>query len=205
MIDLKPFCGRDDPREYLNQPWHENGATFATNGHIAIMLDGAPDPSLPPADPVMAGRIPKLLAQVAANQQEIAIVLPEEPAETCYRCRGMGFATSKQCEECDGDGWFEHGSHNYDCKECDGSGEDVVPASQNSPGAMECERCDGEGKLFSRYVDLRADGTTYKFQEGYLRLISALPSPRLIVSADHAGAARFEFTGGRGVLMPCRY
>ncbi|MNV70720.1 Chaperone protein DnaJ [compost metagenome] len=186
-------------------PWQEDGSSFATNGHIGIMLDGAPDPSIHPADPVMAGRIPKLLAQVAANQQEIAIALPEEPPETCYRCQGTGFAITEQCEECDGDGRFEHGSHNYDCKDCDGNGEHAVPAPQGSPGAEECGRCDGEGKLFSRYVDLHADGTTYKFQEKYLRLIIGLPSPRLFVGADRTEAARFEFEGGRGVLMPCRY
>lgn len=205
MIDLKLFCGKDDPRPYLNTPWQEDGSSFASNGHIAIMLDGAPTPSLPPADPNMVGRVPKLLAQVAANQQAIAIKLPEEPAETCYRCEGSGFAISQQCEECDGDGWFEHGSHEYDCKDCDGSGEHVVSAAQGSPGAAECERCDGHGKLFSRFVDLHAAGTTYKFQEKYLRLINDLPSPRLIVSADRAEAARFEFDGGRGVLMPCRF
>lgn len=205
MIDLKRFCAKDDPRAYLNAPWQEDGSSFATNGHIGIMLAGAPDPSLPPADPIMAGRIPKLLAQAAANQLEIAIALPEEPAETCYRCQGMCFANAQACEECDGDGWFEHGSHNYDCKDCDGSGEHVVPATQESPGAKECERCDGHGKLFSRYVDLHANGTTYKFQEKYLRLINDLPSPRLMVSADRNEAARFEFDGGRGVLMPCRF
>ncbi|KDD42581.1 hypothetical protein [Bordetella bronchiseptica] len=205
MIDLKPFCGRYDPRPFLNAPWQEDGKTFASNGHIAIMTDGLPDATLPPADPKMAGRIPKLLAQVESNTIEVAINLPTEPAETCRRCAGSGYVISQACDDCDGEGWFEHGTHDYECKECDGEGEHATTATAQTPGAKECNSCDGMGVLMTRYVELRANGTAYKFQERYLALISRLPSARLIVSADNFAAARFEFSGGRGVLMPCRF
>lgn len=203
MIDLKPFCGRYDPRPFLNVPWQENGKTFACNGHIAIQIDAVPDSALPAVDPKMAGRIQKLLSQVESNNVEVAINLPTDPADTCRRCDGSGYTISQACDECEGDGWFEYGTHEYECKECDGEGEHATPATAQTPGAKECDSCDGMGVLMTRYVELRANGTAYKFQERYLTLISRLPAARLIVSANNSAAARFEFLGGRGVLMPC--
>ncbi|KDC22921.1 hypothetical protein AZ20_4224 [Bordetella bronchiseptica E014] len=205
MIDLKPFCGRYDPRPFLNAPWQENGKTFACDGHIAIQIDAVPDAALPAVDPKMAGRIQKLLSQVESNNVEVAINLPTDPADTCRRCDGSGYTISQACDECEGDCWFEYGTHEYECKECDGEGEHATPATAQTPGAKECDSCDGMGVLLTRYVELHANGTAYKFQERYLTLISRLPSARLIVSGDNSAAARFEFSGGRGVVMPCRF
>jgi hypothetical protein len=205
MIDLQPFCGRDDPRVYLNSPWQEDGRAYATNGHIAIEIEGLPDAPLRAVDPKMAGRIQKLLTQVEGNDVEVAITLPVEPADTCRRCAGSGYAISEACNECDGDGWFEHGTHEYECKACDSQGEHATPATAETPGAKECDSCDGMGVLLTRYVELHANGTGYRFQERYLTLISRLPSARLLVNGDNSAAARFEFSGGRGVVMPCRF
>ncbi|QET71414.1 hypothetical protein [Bordetella bronchiseptica] len=205
MIGLKPFCGRNDLRPYFNSPWQEDGKVFACDGYIAIQIDAVPDAALPAVDPKMAGRIQKLLSQVESNNVEVAINLPTDPADTCRRCDGSGYKISRACDECEGDGWFEHGTHEYECKECDGEGEHATPATAQTAGAKECDSCDGMGVLLTRYVELHANGTAYKFQERYLTLISRLPSARLIVSGDNFAAARFEFSGGRGVVMPCRF
>lgn len=202
MIDLKPFCGRDDPRAYLNQPWQENGATFATNGHIGIRLDGLQD-GLAAAHPKTAGRIPKLLEEARANVIPLAIELPTKRAKPCGHCGGSGYVIAKTCDECEGAGWFEKGSHTYDCKECQEAGTISTPAKQGAAEAEACWVCDGRGTL-SRDILLKANGTTYGFAEKYLRLITALPAVRFFVGPDNQRVARFDFDGGSGVLMPIR-
>ncbi|MBB1593573.1 hypothetical protein [Achromobacter sp. UMC46] len=205
MIDLKRFCAKDDPRPYLNAPWQEDGSSFATNGHIAIKLTAQADAELPAAAPTMAGRIQKHLEQSASHNIDLPIVLPEEQGRACGLCGGSGRLLVDTCTECDGSGSFEHGSHTYDCKECMGHGQHASPALPGSDDSTECDCCDGVGQLFTQYVDLQADGKTYRYQRRYLRLISDLPSARLIVGTDPVEAARFEFAGGSGVLMPCRF
>ncbi|WP_291384992.1 MULTISPECIES: hypothetical protein [Achromobacter] len=202
MIDLKPFCGRDDPREFLNHPWQEDGATYASNGHIGIQVDVV-QPDAPAVSATMAGRIQKLLAEARANTIPLDIKFPDVAPKPCPRCEGRGFVIAVECDECEGDGWFEHGSHNYDCKECNASGEIVQPAGRADPKAEECWSCDGNGTV-STHVHLHANGITYGFQEKYLRRIATLPAVRLFVSSDNSAAARFDFEGGSGVLMPVR-
>lgn len=203
MIDLKPFCGRDDPREYLNHPWQENGATFATNGHIGIQIKEMRADAVP-VHATMAGRIEKLLRNAAANTIPLEIEFPSEAPKTCGHCGGARFVVARDCDECDGDGWFEHGSHTYDCKECRAQGEIHRPAKPEEADAKECWVCEGSGAI-SRTVWLKAYGVTYGFQEKYLRRLVALPSVRLFVSPDNTKEARFDFEGGSGVLMPCRF
>lgn len=203
MIDLKPFCGRDDPREFLNHPWQENGATFASNGHICIQVDEL-QPAAAQVSDTMAGRIQRLLTVAHANTTELDIVFPDEAPRECSRCEGSGFVIARTCDECDGDGWFEHGSHTYDCKECKADGEIHRPATVEMAGAKECWICEGSGTI-SRTIWLHANGVKYGFQEKYLRRIADLPDARLFVGPDNTKEARFDFTGGSGVLMPCRY
>lgn len=204
MINLKAFSGKDDPRKYLNSPWKENGKATACNGYITIQLDDMQGTDYPPPDTAIAGRIPTLLAQTLANKVELQIVFPVEAPKKCGNCDRTGFVRSKECDECDGEGRFEHGSHEYDCKECRGEGRIHTSADRNNSNAKECPCCDGIGTL-SRYIDLRANGTTYRFRENYLRLISALPAARLLAGAESTAAVRFEFEGGAGVVLPCRY
>jgi hypothetical protein len=201
MIDLTRFCGADDPREYMHAPFQEGGNTFATNGHIAIQLDGVADPSTPEVSNFLKGRIQKMLAQIAANQVELLIELP--PAKPCKYCQGCGSINARSCGDCAGTGSFEHGEHTYDCKACNADGEIHTPTTRNDPEAEVCMACDGHGTA-SAFIDTLALGIKYRFQERYLRLISELPGSRLYATADNSGPVRFDFDGGRGVLMPCR-
>lgn len=198
MIDLKPFCGHGDPRDFLNRPWQENGATYATNGHIGIRVDALQE-GAEPAHPTMAGRIDKMLADAVAHTKLLKITFPTPAPKPCGHCGGGGRINARTCEECDG-GTFDHGSHSYECKACV-SGEIHTPASKSDADAEPCWVCDGHG-IASRPVHLNADGVTYCFQEKYLRSIRGLPSARLFVSGDCHKVARFEFDGGRGLLMP---
>ncbi len=59
MIDLKPFCGDNDIRYYLNEPFSEGEFTYATNGHILIRVprrDDVPEVSVDS----MKNKIPKI-------------------------------------------------------------------------------------------------------------------------------------------------
>lgn len=198
MIDLKQFCGHGDPREFLNRPWQEDGATYATNGHIGIRLDVLQE-GIEPAHPTMAGRIDKMLTDALANTIPLEIKFPTDAPKPCGHCAGGGRINARTCEECDG-GSFIHGSHSYDCKECV-AGEIHTPASNTAAGAETCWVCDGHG-IASRRIYLNANGVQYCFQEKYLRSIHGLPRARLFVSGDSHRVARFDFDGGRGLLMP---
>lgn len=201
-IDLTLFCaGHWDGRTHLQQPWQEEGATFATNGFIAIKVHGA-DGTMPGPHESMVGRIPALL-EAASGTIPLDIVLPGDAAEQCPCCRRSGYVQEEKCGECDG-GEFTHGSHGYTCKECDGEGSISYPSRQEKSGAVRCFQCDGHGYR-SRYLHLESGGKhPHCFQEKFLRLIVGLPGVRLLVSEDLKETARFEFDGGAGLIMPCR-
>ena len=38
MIDLMKFCGKEDPREWLNAPFSLGDYTYATNGHLIVRV-----------------------------------------------------------------------------------------------------------------------------------------------------------------------
>jgi hypothetical protein len=39
MININEWCGKNDVRDYLNQPFNLSGKTVATNGHVLIAVD----------------------------------------------------------------------------------------------------------------------------------------------------------------------
>lgn len=67
--------------------------------------------------------------------------------------------------------------------------------------AKECWICEGSGTI-SRTIWLQTNRIKYGFQEKHLRRIADLPEARLFVCPDNTKEARFDFTGGHGVLMP---
>lgn len=204
MIDLTRFSAQDDIRSYLNQPFQEDGHAFATDGVIALMIIGGAEDGMPQAHEKMAGKIPRLIEQTSGYQTVLPLSLKGSRPAKCPECHGKGRITKTMCEDCDGEGEFDHGRHTYTCRECDGIGTDTAPATEGAPGAVFCGECKGSGWL-SRLVTLSGDnGLFYTFQEKYLRLALSLPGCRILVGNDVTSAARLEFDGGKGILMPCR-
>lgn len=201
MIDLKPFCGRNDPRTELNQPWCDGGFTYASNAHLAIKIVGE-RPKLPGA-PSFAKQLARFFEEAHANSVPLPIEFPSQAEETCETCNGKKYTLFSSCGDCSGNGSFEHGQHDYECKECEGSGGYYQPARESDEGSEDCMTCGGRGTT-SRYIYLVANGITHGYQEKYLRLIAALPNVRFFVTDDNTRCARFDFDGGSGVLMPVR-
>ena len=192
-IDLARFCAVDDERKPLNAPWRLNDHLYATNGHYAIEIadDGR---ALPEPCPEKYPNMAALFAKYA--EHGAWLTFPRlQPREVCIVCRGKGVVRERKCDECDGQGKSHHGSHDYECRECDGEGAIV---GSTGPKAR-CKACSGLGEPVFPHQDTRLPINSYATR--YLRAISTLPGLRIAETVKD-GALVFEFTGGRGLLMP---
>jgi hypothetical protein len=193
------FCATDgDHREYLRRPWIENGMTIATNGHLVIAVDRplAGNIANKPSEK-MAGRFAKIAAIDIQEATTVPLASIDLPKNVCYECRGSGFVIKERCGECSGEGDFSRGRWSYTCKECDGDGHLNEAGKQDAEGATGCFECNATG---TGSGSQEVHGS--KFQQRYLALLKLLPEAVLFVGRDPTAAARFEFEGGRGYLMP---
>lgn len=185
MIDLKPFCAVNDIRTYLNAPFVVDGQTVATNGQIMIRVQGV-DPAANQDAPI-AQNVRTLFEKAYTD----FVPLPTLPkAQKCRVCKGAGFIEDADCKDCNGNGEFMHGVHEYECKNCDGMG---------TVGRVQCWDSECDGGFVRKAVQI-GDAT---FSVRYLRLIAALPNARICTDGPH-GTAAFVFDGGEGRVMPCR-
>jgi hypothetical protein len=198
----KHFCANaaNDPRDYLHHPHPINGRAWASNGHWMGLID-----SLPVGTDLPECKVPAQIVQaidaidcytgdfVAASTVGIA-------SSECSQCHGTGRARERECDECDGDGFFYHGSHLYDCKACNGEGTRIIPG-----GYADCLNCAGSGTTLETKPSTHFDpGTGYTANGMYiaaLREIGGEISARTTTAA--CGALWIvRFPGGRGALMP---
>ena len=190
---LAQFCATNDIRDYLCYPNRIGSFIYATNGWIGIRV---PDNGL-----LDARDCDKLKNMPALFETAVAefIDLPELPApNTCKTCSGSGKEYKEGCDECDGEGSFEYGSHSYDCKNCDGSGK-VKQVIQDGAGAP-CEQCGGTGH--DNYQIASVGSSTYL--RNLLEKIAGLPGAKIQSHTNGCHPARFIFDGGEGVVLPCR-
>lgn len=114
MIDLKPFCSKEETRYYLMTPWSRGNFTYATNGHIAVRIDRVA--SIEEND--ICPDVEKILPDYAAFQflpvGEVAF--PPQEMTKCDVCEGRG--TEHECGDC-----------THACDECEGKGAIEVPVS----------------------------------------------------------------------------
>ena len=200
MIDLTPFLATEhDTRGYLRAPWRCPEGVCATNGHVLVCVrdDGGQHADAHKGMPEVVAKFRAYLDQPGLVWTEVAgIELLEVPA--CRACDGKGHNHFVECEDCDGDGTFDHGQHTYECKECRGEGR--VKTSEKSEGAKKesCWRCDGTGLGFGweRVAEVL-------IQTKYLQLLKALPGC-LIGTAGPLDTVAVRFDGGFGAVMPCR-
>ncbi len=190
MIDLSPFCADGScPRTYLHTPWTHLGYRYASNAHIMIRVKSAADAET---------FSPILIAQDAANKFEKSPNAGYAPLPAfslgpfCQVCKGSKTVTQRECDDCDGDGTFFRGKHEYDCQNCDTSGFVILAARRGS--GIRCEDCDGHGHSFK---SIAIDGAF--FEAYYLSLIDHLPGVMFAVDKNTIGY--FRFNGGSGILM----
>ena len=187
---LKKFVSRDDPRKYMRSPFTRGEWTYAAIGHIAVRV-----PKIDGVEILPDKHAPKLEGLFESACFDACVALPPlPPQEKCQMCNGTGIAY--ECEECDGDGEFEHGSHTYTCEECGGSGQ--VEYGEKSEVA--CRSCGGTG--VTRYKPMKVGGS--HFDLFYLHLINGLPGAKFSPGAGQMDMARFVFDGGEGILMPMK-
>lgn len=206
IIDLAPFCGKNDPRAYMHEPFNVAGGTGASNGHILAWL---PETSFgKPLGPKESESIERLIVRAKADAvdpaaQWIAVDTIRTSSHKCAQCEGTGVVQVIECEDCDGDGYFQHGSHDYDCKECNGVGH------KNETGIGErCDECGGSGKSEVRRpssfgVPSQFAGQGFTIQSHFISRMRKLPGCKIkrYDSYQNTGLT-FVFDGGVGIVMP---
>lgn len=187
-------------RQHLQKPWRAPCGIARTNGHVLVVTpdDGreCDGPNTEALSNVVMGFA--AVADDADKREWITLsdfALP--PATNCDHCHGAGHKHEMECDECEGGGDFNHGSHTYTCKECDGGG--TVKAPRKPEFKVECSRCNGTGEGFQAVKVY-----TSWFQRPYLSLLAGLPNCRLTLGADPMASTVFTFDGGFGAIMPCR-
>lgn len=198
--EIQKFCSINDIRTYLNKPIRQGGFIYATNGFIAVRVvdDGSFDI---PESNIIYGLINfnRVFAERAfAELKPLSALMtgsqPEKsPCKAC--CDGGKNESARECNECDGDGQFHHGSHTYECRECGGSGKKANAASIPIVCSV-CRGC-GDGNFNFQVGNQKYNGRL-------LKLIEDLPNVKIECEVENFDTAKFVFDGGEGRLMPCR-
>lgn len=204
-IDLTVFCeGENGFRPYLRTPFTCDAGVAATDGHIFVCV---------PDDTAEFGRcentaVKELIDQFAINAQAAfkarepvaasAIEIPTEPK--CEACEGVGKISEAECDDCGGDGEFDHGSHTYECQECEGGGRHVTPGVDGDGEA--CLKCKGAGNAPVTVPFPGSDDRKHGIGSPYLRLIQSLPGAEIFAPSISGGMYFFRFAGGFGGVMP---
>lgn len=76
-----------------------------------------------------------------------------ERDDICPECMGDG--QKRECESCDGIGYFDHCGEDYDCKACEGDGE------------IQCQFCDGTGTYAGYKLTEETDRVTALIRKRY--------------------------------------
>lgn len=201
------FClnSKHHPREYMHTPHSVSGRVVACNGHWLGVLDQSPT-DLPPAPSAPEYYKPELaLAAIDAYDGDF---VPASSigitTERCPHCRGTGHATEVDCDECGGQGYFQHGSHDYACKNCDGDGTLV----HRGIGPI-CTRCHGVGRSPTIAPSTHGDAERMVAASGIY--IAALRAMGGEISAQAVAFSELtpliyilRFPGGHGALVPLR-
>jgi hypothetical protein len=196
VIDLAPFCGQNDVRSYLNAPFSVQGGTGACDGHALVWVD-----SNIQAPALSAAAELNIAAVVDRARAEGDQWIPAESIRTstskCQVCDGTGRIQVVECEDCDGEGYFHHGQHEYECQECNGYGN----KNRTSTGDN-CFQCGGSGECgIGRPSSVGND--RWSVSSHLIAKLQALPSCRLCQYSDMPPRGlQFVFDGGCGVVMP---
>lgn len=192
---LRKFCAVNDIRLYLLNPIRRDGYLYATNGHIAVCIPDNPEINAS-ADETRPdfSFIHKAMAEIS----DFGTVVAELPPPVkCPACGGSGY--SVKCDDCDGEGTFDHGLHEYECKNCDGDG--TFPGAKDEKGAVTCHHCDGTGH--DPFQTVRVGNSP--FARRYVAMLKELPGAVIWTNSENElASAFFKFDGGFGALMPCR-
>ena len=209
-INLAPFCGQNDYRVWMNMPVAFEGFACATNGHIIIAVPScvpstpvATSPALP--EKVNFGVFIRAATESAQDDtvQRLRAIDLLANLPPCSYCAGTGVTHETECGECD-EGYFDHGSHEYECKHCDGSGR--VDAEKGEGEELPCRWCTGSGRC-GRAKTPGIGTAQYSVSAAYTMLLAGhLPDAEIAVLPinDNWFCVRSASTGAVGVVMAVR-
>lgn len=200
---LAPFVGANDVRSWLNNPFSIGGDLLASNGSILVCVTGAgSDAHAAPPDQKL---VYALYEKATKRNWEGATIHPDSVKPigdahgiTCRICAGRGRIIIDWCGDCDGEGTFQHGLHDYDCKECNATGYTHTPGDEDI-----CPECIGSG--IRSYVSSTVRHGDLSIAYRYIKHLKQLPDC-VIDPVIHDGDSGFWFlfTGGWGLVMPVR-
>lgn len=197
MSALTPFCGVDDPRKYLNAPFSLDGNLLASDGRVLVSLDGAGGSDVPEIKAELLEGMRGFLTNARRASPDVPVESITWGDRKCESCSGSGKCSKIECPDCDGDGVFEHGYHDYDCKNCDGEGVITGPSKDGHA----CEVCDGTGE--HRYNASSIGEGNFSVAASLIRKLQTLPNCR-ITAKPEGFQFPFHFDGGVGVVMALR-
>jgi len=190
LIDLLPFCSKDETRQALMRPFTEGSYTYATCGRVAIRVDARSEYG-PLDNTVNAGGVGWPIERLT---RLLSPILPKETPQTksapCGNCEGKG--KFDKCPDCEGKGSMECDlGHTHNCSKCRGRG--------YTKGHSEiCQECKGTGMVTGDlYVRIGASCFNYAI----VRKVLELPGIRIAPSVE-SKPTYFAFDGGDGLMMP---
>lgn len=206
-VDLDAFCAApDDPREFLRQPFSIDGHDAASNAAMIIFVR-ATGTKLPECTGSSMARIREFLRNALEHAGKdgdwITADSLKTPTKPCHNCDGRGAHSATDCDECDGDGHFQYGKHQYECSECAGTGHIHQDDEADAPLPNRCMWCFGTG-IEPQSVATQPGQRAYGVNSALLSLLRKLPNCALLRGAVDAIPVYFRFDGGCGALMPMR-
>lgn len=197
-MDIKRFCGRNQPHINGPTPTLHGGFVYATDGRIAARVAAS---SVEGSDSMEIESRVSLIGLFDRFDPDRFDWYPIPQLDTagarkCAVCEGSGRVMP--CPECDGEGEFQHGSHSYECQHCDGTGEIAFHDPEES--ASPCSACAGSGLDSMTGVEVGAGFYALR----YLRLITeGCPDAEIGVPYNNPeGMAMWRASGVIGALMP---
>ena len=186
-INLQIFCSNE--RTGFEKPFVDNGFEYATDGRILVAVKTD--------KPDTESRRPKDCRQLFERiwdegWKPVKMSMPERTTHKCCFCNGDGIKRD-QCNICDG-----FGLHTCDCGTehtcgyCD-EGEIL------SETGVKCTMCEGVGKAFKNLTYPALD----LFFAGFriAKIVRHLSDPQITEISTKTKCLRFEFNGGKGLLM----
>jgi len=190
-IDLSQFTSKDECRLNIKEPFsYGKEEVAATDGHIAVVIKGRGVESDCPLESVfdrmnLTGEVSKPdlsnLTQTKCNC--------ELKQRACPCCKGEEIVETEYDWE-DYEGKSHFCTIDSECPHCEEWQEEHA----------ECKKCNGHGFDYNEKIIKIG---TQTFSSEFLFKIKEFKN-LTIENAHHLGAARIEFEGGYGLLMPVR-
>lgn len=199
---LTQFCGRDDVRGWMNAPFAFDQFYVATDGRLLVAIS-AESPAQ--AWPELPEKVARLIGSASTASSSDGEWMRAEAIKLsdvkCFFCDGAGSVATTTCDDCDGEGYIQHGRHEYECKSCDGDGKHTRPGDDEPCGA-----CKGTGiEALPSDFNLKIDDRTHSANSVYVALLRKLPNAELCAGLMDGGVIAVRFDGGFGALMPMRH